>query len=698
VNTATLRALVERRVFAPLLRLRRDVDWGRFAKRALVVGGSACAFLAFSLFMVHSYVFPFDGLKHWGGDYSDCGQFTWNLWFVAESLLDFENPLWTDTVEFPVGANLAVHTLVSGFAPLTLLVKLFSGSHPLYPIIAYNLAIWVSFTLSLALGYLALREAGFCRWASIIPATGYAFSCFFYWHWLHINLLAGFLFPLLAYLLIRLHKTPTLKRGLLSGFFTGYGVYLTEFSLSAVIAMALLCAIAMAIGPSRRGVLRVLRELGPKGIALTVATAAIVAAPFLWTFLQADALPPKQSDFQSLCANLMSYVVPDPKDTPLYGDLLEDLQVRIQAGRTGAEVFLGFPFILCMLIGLVRPGSAYTLLITFVGLCFVLLSFGTTLMVFESPTEIKMPYHWLRDLPFFEHNRAPARFSAVAHFCFVFPAAAGLQFIVTRLGRLGPFARDAAIVICTGLFVWTVMETRQTIELKNEPYEAPPAQVWSKLVSGPVVQLPKTRWPCSQALFQTFHGRPMMNSCLARGSRSRAELLREYNGAFTRGGGVFSRFLKHRGVTNVLVTDDLLAHEIKVLNQLEGINVVELDPQPRRVVAVWGDTKSPTGRNWHRAKKWTIRENGTKVFERPGLTATRIDVLINWNNRYRVELMRGRRPIVTLWAKALNWSRGGQWRFIDVPPAFHDEEFDTIRITPGRCTGRHRLAAVAVLK
>lgn len=699
VNKAALKAALQRYLIAPLASLYKTAESSGFSRRALVFACFAAAFLGFSLLMVKSFVMPFDGIKVWGENYKDCGQFPWNLWIVAESVLDLESPLWTDRVSFPVGANLAQHTLASGFLPLTLLVKLFSWNSPIYPIVAYNIAIWLSFTLLLAFGYLALREAGFGFWASIVPAVGYAFSCFYYRHWLHLNLMAGFLLPLLAYLLIRLYKKPTLRRGLVFGFFIGAGVYFTELSLSAVIAMALFFLACLAIGPSRRGVIRVLRGLGVKGTIATVVIAILVAAPLVWVYSRGDAVAPNQNDFARLGANAVAYILPAKQFTSLYGDLLQEWQQRVRTGINGGEAFLGYPFILCMLLGLFRPRSVYTLLALFVGACFVVLSFGTTLRVFESSTDIKLPYHWLREVPPFNQNRAPVRFVAVAHLLFIFLAASGIELVRTSLSRLGPIARDASIAICTALLLWTVAETHYSTDHEHVPYEPPPKYALNKLVNGAVLQWPTGRWPCNQVLIQIFHGHPIENSCLARGARSRTRQAAEFHKAFEKGGEAFSKLLAKKRITNLLVTDDLLAHELEVLRAIRGVNIVEIDRQPSRVVATWGDTKSEIGRHWHKAKKWRLRPGVAKLLGGKGeLTATRIDILADWDDEYHVELLLEDKRVVALTAAPLDWTVGGQWRFLDVPRSLRQKPFDSVKITATGGDGRYNVASIAVLK
>jgi len=70
-----------------------------------------------------------------------------------------------------VGANLAHHTLVAGFFPVTFLVKHLSGGGALYPVYAYRLIAPLCFSLILFFSFLFLREIGFSRWAAATAAV-----------------------------------------------------------------------------------------------------------------------------------------------------------------------------------------------------------------------------------------------------------------------------------------------------------------------------------------------------------------------------------------------------------------------------------------------------------------------------------------------------------------------------------------------
>ena len=153
--------------------------WQRVNLFAQSGPGTLLICVLFTFAMMYNYVFPLGSLLYTTGiKGQDCGQMIWNIWFANEAIAGGHSPFTTQLVFFPLGANLAHHTLAAGFFPLTFLVQKLSGNDPLYPFYTFKIIILSSFTLLLWLSYLSLREIGMTRWGSAIPAVAYAFSDF----------------------------------------------------------------------------------------------------------------------------------------------------------------------------------------------------------------------------------------------------------------------------------------------------------------------------------------------------------------------------------------------------------------------------------------------------------------------------------------------------------------------------------------
>ena len=524
---------------------------------------------AFSLVMVWDMVVPFDGLAYKDGDPHDSGQMTWNLWHVADSVLHARNPFETTRAYYPVGVNLAKHTLVSGFVPLTLLVRLFSGNGPLWPIYAFNIAVWLSYTMLLLFSYLTLRALGFGMAVSIVPAIGFAFSDFYYFHATHLNLLAGFFMPLCALLLIRLCRAPSRWRAIALAAAVAYSAYFTQLFISIVLALAIFGLVALVSRGMRLALLRLLQALGWRTLLASLLVFAGIIAPLCYEYVRCKTLLPPREDFYRLSANLAGYFVPARHTTWLYGDLLRPLQDRITTGWWGFEIFLGYPFLVCLVAGLFRP-RRYHVGLYVVALTFLVLSLGPYLKVLNHDVHIRLPYGWLMQFPPFNQERCPSRLSTVAMFACLPIAAAGLKRILGWVRR--HLCRTASLAVWGVFLAWTVLETYSPATVTHGHFQIPTAAL-AQLGPGPVTYLPLAEKPCAQSVLQTLHGHRSTNGCLARHTPAELIWANDLDRSFREDLWHYIALLNQARVQNILVVSDVEAEKLRVL-QATGFNVI----------------------------------------------------------------------------------------------------------------------------
>src|SRR5258707_1816014 len=104
--------------------------------------GTLLLCVLFTFMMMRNYVFPLSSLLYTTGiKGQDCGQMIWNLWFANEAITGGHSPFSTNLIFYPLGANLAHHTLAAGFFPLPFLVMKISCTYPLYPFYAFKIII-----------------------------------------------------------------------------------------------------------------------------------------------------------------------------------------------------------------------------------------------------------------------------------------------------------------------------------------------------------------------------------------------------------------------------------------------------------------------------------------------------------------------------------------------------------------------------
>jgi hypothetical protein len=506
----------------------------------------------------------------------------WNLWHVADSVLHAKNPFQTKRLYYPIGVNLAKHTLVSGFVPVTLLIRLLSGNHPLYPIYAFNLLVWLSYTLLLLLSYLTLRALGFGVCVSIVPAVGYAFSDFYYLHATHLNLLAGFFMPLCALLVIRLCQAPSRVRAVFAALALASAAYFTELFVSILLAIAVFGTAALVGKNTRPALLGLLRTLGRRTLIVGLLVFIGILSPLLYEYVRCDTLLPEAMDYYNVSANLAGYILPSRHTTWLYGDLLLPWQQKVTTGFGGFEIFLGYPFLLCFIVGLWRPRARYHTGLLVAGATFVVLSLGPFLKVFDQDLPIPLPYTWLMKIPPFDQNRCPVRMATVAMFLFVPISAAGLRRILAIFEKR--FSKASGLAVWAAILGWTALETYSPAPVTHGHFQIP-AEELAQLKPAPVTFLPLAEKPCAQAVLQTLHGYPMTNGCLARHAAGELVWAGELDRAFKNDLPHYIALLDHSGVQNIIVVDRVAPDKLQAL-RTSGFNVINFERE-RATLRTW---------------------------------------------------------------------------------------------------------------
>ena len=505
--------------------------------------------LLFTLLMLYRFIIPLGALPFAEGiKGQDCGQMVWNLWVVNEAITHGHNPYMTDLVYYPQGARLAYHSLAAGFFPVTLLVKIFSGGSAMYPLYAYRLIIWLSFTLTLYFSYQLLRRLGLSRWSSAIPAIAYAFCDYFIFHIVHLNHLAGFFIPLVALLLVRLYQQPTTTNAYLLAFLSAYAIYFTELSLY-IYTGACFFLFLMLLAPEERARLaEKFRRIGLHKALLALFIFLFTVAPFIYNLARASAIKPKPEESSYYSANLAAFLIPNREETPLYGALFAPLNERITEGMGEPGVFAGFPLLIFALVALFAPRQKLLRFAALLSLLFFILSLGPTLKIFGTDTRLPLPYALLMRVPPFDAGRTPVRFVVMAIFFLMIVAASGISWTERFLKRRGDARLSAALMSL--LLLWTISES-YTPTPRAKTFVPP--QGLQRITAGPVLNLPLMRNDGYAALLQVFHHQPIATGYLARYNAEQWAQFEQLQKLFNKGGATFCDRLRQTGFRNLLI-------------------------------------------------------------------------------------------------------------------------------------------------
>ena len=520
--------------------------WHRFAGNRWVV--LTLCFL-FTLLMIRKRIFPLGSIWFQNGTVmDDPGLSVWALWHFNESVIAGSNPYFTRSIFYPAGAHILHPISSEGFFPLTFLVKIITGGSVMYPFYAYRIAILACFVLLLYFSYWLLRSVGMTGFAAATAAAAYAFHRFFIDHSPHLHVLAGFLIPLAALILVRLYRTPDKSKLFTAAITMGLVLYFTEFLFYILLGASCL-VIAMAIFPdSRRELAEKLRYLGWKQISLAILVFALIIAPAVYKQLAGHVLKPSPIESANLSANLAALFIPNPQRTPLYGAVFSPLTSKPMIGVGSHELFIGFPLMLFGIIGLIATRQRLIRIAAALSLVFFVLSLGPTLKVFGTDTSVPMPYALLMKLPPFDLSRTPARLVSIALLFLMVAAGAGISWMQRSISRHSGVAWG--VIAALAVFLWTAAEAYTP----PHPQAAfvPPAEL-KAIVAGPVINLPLSRFDGYALLLQVFHHQPIATGYTSRYSLEQIEQVNSLEKIVDRGGPQLCGELGGAGFRNIIV-------------------------------------------------------------------------------------------------------------------------------------------------
>ena len=342
----------------------------------------------------------FGGPNSLPGNGGDAGLFVWDLQWIPYALTHGMNPLLTDYILYPHGANLMWNTSILVPALLVWPVTATFG-----PLVAYKVLMTAAVALSSWCAYLALRRYARAPGA-FIGGLLYGFSPFMMVHALgHPNLAIAVFPPLVVLLmdevLVRQRRSPWLWGGLLGTLCAGQ-LLTGEEILLVTVAFAVLGTAVLAL--HFRAVALAHLPYVVRVMAVAAAAFTVLAAFPLWVqFFGPNQVHGLLRPLDQYSNDLMSPLVPSwMQRGPMLGSS-ENIN-----GETSA--YLGVPLIILLgYAGWRWRSRAEIRVAAVIGLVGMAMSFGGVIHRGYLPTRFRGPFVLVEHLPLLE-NLVPARF------------------------------------------------------------------------------------------------------------------------------------------------------------------------------------------------------------------------------------------------------------------------------------------------
>lgn len=344
---------------------------------------------------------PLSGARLLGCACSDPAQQAWLLAWQAHAIAHLQNPLFTQLLDAPHGANLMIDPSMQLLGVLAAPVTWLRG-----PVAAFNTMMWLSFVVSATSMCLVVRRLARFWPAAFLAGFLYGFSPYMVGQGFgHLNLTFVPLPPLILwclYELCRRREGSVLRLGLLFG---GLCVLQYLISVEVLVTTAVSGGVVLAITVVRHAD-RVRERVATfgKGILAALALFAPLVAYPTWFFLygpqHVNGPPHAVSNLAPLKADLLGLVVPTVNQRIGPAHLIAVGSSFAAGARPENGVYLGIPLLLLLAFLVVRfrrePMVRLGILLAVVGWIF---SLGTPLVVDKHRTGVPLPFAVLAHLP-----------------------------------------------------------------------------------------------------------------------------------------------------------------------------------------------------------------------------------------------------------------------------------------------------------
>jgi hypothetical protein len=424
------------------------------------LAGAVLLYLALALLLTAS-VWSDPGHR-WVGICCDQEQSIWFLAWLPSAIEHGQNPLVTDRLNAPDGANLmwnaASPLLAAVMAPITLTAG---------PILAYNLAVLLAIASSGLACFLALR-----RWVhgSLGPLIGgalYAMSPYIASQAvLHLNLLSAWGPPLFLVLfdelLVRRDRRPEVL-GIAIGVVAALQLLTFEEVLATSAVAAVLLAIVLALVVRDRAWISAATRRGLRAAGPALATFLLIGGfPLAVQFFGPLRIEAPVQDASTFSTDLLNLVLPTP-----YQLVAPAQATAISTHFSGlyheATAYVGLPLLLIVGWILVarRTDRRLRVAASMAAIMFVL-SLGPQLHVTDAATGIPMPWLAIGQLPLLGHV-VPGRLTLYMWLAIAAMVAIAIEHATEMTGRRG-IVRLAAIGLAL-VFVLPAPERSWTAEI-----------------------------------------------------------------------------------------------------------------------------------------------------------------------------------------------------------------------------------------
>lgn len=368
-----------------------------------------------------------------------CGDVMQEVWFLKWTpwaILHGHNPMFTNWMDYPTGANLASNTVMPGLAVLVAPLTWLLG-----PVSSYNLLMWGSFPVSAFACFYVVRRLSGSNLAALLGGALYGFSPYMIGQgYGHLFLIFVPLPPLIFYALFRICVTQddsARKWGLILA-----GLIVAQFFVSQEVAADVLIVgffalLILAVAQRRELDATRVRYIGRAALYALVVTMVVLAYPVYFQIFGTQAIhgATHGTTHSTLKLDVLGTLVPDRFQAlhPTFLTRLGDKFMGADLAENGS--YLGAPLLVALgVIVWTMRRQRWVLYVASVLFVTEVLSMGRWLMVANHTIHVPLPWTALAQLPLLKAD-LPNRFALFASFLVAVLVALGVARWIAWAGE-----------------------------------------------------------------------------------------------------------------------------------------------------------------------------------------------------------------------------------------------------------------------
>ena len=362
---------------------------------------------ALLVYLALAYIFTAsawqDPTRRWIGICCDQEQSTWFLAWLPTALGSGQNPLLTDRLNAPHGANLMWNTFSPVLALFVAPITRAGG-----PILAYNVAALVAIALSGLACFAALTRYTKGGLGALVGGGLYCLSPYVASHTaLHLNLINVWAPPLFLIILDELvarRRYRPERLGVALGVIGALQLLTSEevLAMSAVAGVLLVGVLALVVR-ERAAIAASTRRLARAAVPGVAAFLLIGGLPLAVQFLGPQQVHGRVQTTTVFSTDLLNVILPTPYQL-LAPQIVTETSRRFSGLYHEATGYIGLPLLVVLgWFAATRWRDRRVQVATVMGLVLLVLSFGPELYVGGQPRNVPMPWLAVGGLPLIEH-------------------------------------------------------------------------------------------------------------------------------------------------------------------------------------------------------------------------------------------------------------------------------------------------------